>query len=54
VVRSRYTKRETIALGLDVFQASNLFGAVVNDLDPRGSGYASAYRYYNQNYAGTA
>jgi polysaccharide chain length determinant protein (PEP-CTERM system associated) len=54
VVRARYTKREAIALGLESFQASNLFGAVVNDVDPHGSGYASAYQYYNQNYAGTA
>ncbi len=54
VVRARYTRREAVALGLEVFQASNLFGAVVNDVDPHGSGYASAYTYYNQNYAGTA
>ena len=54
VVRSRYTKREAIKLGLEVFQAPNLFGAVVNDVDPHASGYAAAYRYYNQNYAGTA
>jgi capsular exopolysaccharide synthesis family protein len=54
VVRARYTRREAIALGLEVFQAPNLFGAVINDVDPHGSGYASAYQYYNEHYAGTA
>jgi capsular exopolysaccharide synthesis family protein len=54
VVRARYTRREAIALGLESFQAANLFGAVINDVDPHGSGYASAYQYYNQHYAGTA
>jgi succinoglycan biosynthesis transport protein ExoP len=54
VVRARYTKREALSLGLETFQAANLFGAVVNDVDPHGSGYSSAYQYYNQNYAGTA
>jgi polysaccharide biosynthesis transport protein len=54
VVRARYTRREAVALGLESFQASNLFGAVINDVDPHGSGYASAYTYYNQHYAGMA
>jgi succinoglycan biosynthesis transport protein ExoP len=54
VIRARYTRREAVALGLESFTASNLFGAVVNDVDPHGSGYASAYQYYNQNYAGMA
>src|SRR5579871_2837678 len=54
VVRARYTRRDVLSLGLENFQAANLFGAVVNDVDPRTSGYASAYQYYNQHYAGTA
>jgi polysaccharide chain length determinant protein (PEP-CTERM system associated) len=54
VVRARYTRREAIALGLENFQASNLLGAVINDVDLNASGYASAHQYYNQNYAGTA
>jgi capsular exopolysaccharide synthesis family protein len=54
VIRARYTRRDTIGLGLEVFQAPNLFGAVINDVDPHGSGYASAYQYYNEHYAGTA
>jgi Mrp family chromosome partitioning ATPase len=54
VVRARHTRREAIALGLENFQAPNLLGAVINDVDLDASGYASAYQYYNQNYAGTA
>ena len=54
VVRARYTRREAIALGLENFQASNLLGAMINDVDLNASGYASAHQYYNQNYVGTA
>lgn len=54
VVRARYTRREAIALGLENFQAPNLLGAVINDVDLNASGYASAHQYYSQNYAGTA
>lgn len=54
VVRAHYTRRDVITLGLESFQAPNLFGAVINDLDPQGSGYASAYQYYNEHYAGMA
>jgi capsular exopolysaccharide synthesis family protein len=54
VVRARYTRREAIALGLENFQATNLLGAVINDVDLNASGYASAHQYYNQTYAGTA
>jgi capsular exopolysaccharide synthesis family protein len=50
VVRARYTRREVLERGLESFQATNLLGAVVNDVDYRRTRYAYAYQYQNEQY----
>ncbi len=50
VVRARYTKRELFQRAMESFQAPNIIGAVVNDIDYERSRYAYAYKYYSKNY----
>ncbi len=50
VVRARYTRREIFQRAIESFQANNLMGAVLNDVDYERSRYAYAYRYYSKNY----
>ena len=50
VVRARYTRREVLERGLESFQATNLLGAVVNDVDYRRTRYAYAYQYQSKQY----
>ena len=50
VVRARYTRRGVLERGLESFQATNLLGAVVNDVDYRRTRYAYAYQYQSEQY----
>ena len=46
VVRARQTPRELFQHALEGFEAANLLGAVLNDIDYQRSRYAYAYEYY--------
>lgn len=48
VVRARQTPRELFQHALEGFDAANLLGAVLNDVDYRRSRYAYAYEYYKK------
>src|SRR5262249_32941433 len=48
VVRARQTPRELFQQAIGGFDAANLFGAVLNDVDYQRSRYAYAYTYYNR------
>jgi len=48
VVRARQTPRELFRHALEGFEASNLLGAVLNDVDYQRSRYAYAYEYYKK------
>lgn len=48
VVRARQTPRELFQNALEGFDAANLLGAVVNDVDYQRSRYAYAYEYYKK------
>ena len=50
VVRARYTGREVLERGLESFQATNLLGAVVNDVDYHSTRYAYAYQYQSKQF----
>lgn len=54
VVRARHTPREVVERAMELFDFSNTLGVVVNDVDFRGKKYASAYTYYEKEYARTA
>ncbi|HEY2381689.1 MAG TPA: polysaccharide biosynthesis tyrosine autokinase [Terriglobia bacterium] len=48
VVRARQTPRELFQHALEGFDAANLLGAVLNDVDYQRSRYAYAYEYYKK------
>ena len=48
VVRARQTPRELFQHALEGFDANNLLGAVLNDVDYQRSRYAYAYEYYKK------
>src|SRR5262249_33957861 len=48
VVRARQTPRELFHSALEGFDAANLLGAVINDVDYQRSRYAYAYEYYKK------
>lgn len=48
VVRARQTPRELFQNALEGFDAANLLGAVINDVDYQRSRYAYAYEYYKK------
>jgi capsular exopolysaccharide synthesis family protein len=48
VVRARSTPRELFQHAVESFDATNLLGAVVNDVDYQRSRYAYAYEYYKK------
>lgn len=48
VVRARQTPRELFQHALEGFDATNLLGAVLNDVDYQRSRYAYAYEYYKK------
>ncbi len=48
VVRARSTPRELFQHAVESFDAANLLGAVVNDVDYQRSRYAYAYEYYKK------
>jgi Mrp family chromosome partitioning ATPase len=48
VVRSRKTPRELFQHAVESFEATNLLGAVLNDVDYARSRYAYAYYYYQE------
>jgi polysaccharide biosynthesis transport protein len=48
VVRARQTPRELFQHALEGFDAANLLGAVLNDVDYQRSRYAYAYQYYKK------
>ncbi len=48
VVRARSTPRELFQHAVESFEAANLLGAVVNDVDYQRSRYAYAYEYYKK------
>jgi polysaccharide biosynthesis transport protein len=50
VVRARKTPRELFQHAVESFDAGNLIGAVLNDVDYQHSRYAYAYQYYKENY----
>ena len=50
VVRSRRTPRELFQHAVESFDAANLVGAVLNDVEYQRSSYGYAYRYYRENY----
>ncbi len=50
VVRARRTPRELFQRALESFDAANMLGVVLNDLDYQHSRYAYAYEYYKKNY----
>jgi receptor protein-tyrosine kinase/non-specific protein-tyrosine kinase len=50
VVRARKTPRELFQHAVESYDASNLIGAVLNDVDYHRSRYAYAYEYYKENY----
>lgn len=51
VVRARHTPREVVERAMELFDFSTTLGVVVNDVDFRGKKYASAYHYYEKQYA---
>ena len=51
VVRSRETPREVFQHAVEGFDAANLLGAVLNDVDYQRSRYAYAYEYYTKSAA---
>jgi Mrp family chromosome partitioning ATPase len=48
VVRARQTPRELFQHALEGFEAANVIGAVLNDVDYQRSRYAYAYEYYKK------
>jgi Mrp family chromosome partitioning ATPase len=48
VVRARQTPRELFQHAVEGFDAANLMGAVLNDVDYQRSRYAYAYEYYKK------
>ncbi len=48
VVRARQTPRELFQHAIENFEAGNLLGAVLNDVDYQRSRYAYAYEYYKK------
>jgi receptor protein-tyrosine kinase len=48
VVRARQTPRELFRHAVESFDASNMLGAVLNDVDYQRSRYAYAYEYYKK------
>jgi polysaccharide chain length determinant protein (PEP-CTERM system associated) len=48
VVRARQTPRELFQHAIEGFEAANLLGAVLNDVDYQRSRYAYAYEYYKK------
>jgi len=48
VIRARQTPRELFQHALDSFDASNVLGAVLNDVDYQRTRYAYAYDYYKK------
>jgi capsular exopolysaccharide synthesis family protein len=48
VVRARQTPRELFQHAIEDFEAENLLGAVLNDVDYQRSRYAYAYEYYKK------
>jgi polysaccharide chain length determinant protein (PEP-CTERM system associated) len=48
VVRARQTPRELFQHAIESFDAANLLGAVLNDVDYQRSRYAYAYEYYKK------
>jgi capsular exopolysaccharide synthesis family protein len=50
VVRSRRTARELFQHAVESFDAANVVGAVLNDVEYQRSRYAYAYEYYRENY----
>jgi polysaccharide chain length determinant protein (PEP-CTERM system associated) len=48
IVRARQTPRELFQHALEGFEAANLLGAVLNDVDYQRSRYAYAYEYYKK------
>jgi capsular exopolysaccharide synthesis family protein len=48
VVRARKTPRELFQHAVETFEATNILGAVLNDVDYQGSRYAYAYEYYKE------
>ena len=48
VVRARLTPRELFQHAVESFDASNVLGAVLNDIDYQRSRYAYAYEYYKK------
>jgi Mrp family chromosome partitioning ATPase len=51
VVRARVTARELFQHAVDSFDATNLLGAVLNDVDYQRTRYAYAYEYYKKSAA---
>ena len=49
-VRARYTRQELFQRAVESFQATNILGVVLNDIDYRRSRYAYAYEYYSKHY----
>ncbi len=52
VVRARQTRRELFQLAVESFDAANILGIVLNDVEYGDTPYASAYRYYQRQYMG--
>ena len=50
VVRARRTPRDLFQHAVESFDAANLAGAVLNDVEYQRSSYGYAYRYYRENY----
>jgi polysaccharide chain length determinant protein (PEP-CTERM system associated) len=50
VVRARQTRRELFQRALESFEASNVLGVVLNDMDYRHTHYTYAYEYYKKHY----
>ena len=48
VIRARQTPRELFQHAIEGFEAANLLGAVLNDVDYQRSRYAYAYEYYKK------
>jgi hypothetical protein len=47
-VRARATARELFQHAVESFDAANLLGAVLNDVDYQRTRYAYAYEYYKK------
>jgi succinoglycan biosynthesis transport protein ExoP len=50
IARARRTPRELFKLAFESLDSTNVIGVVLNDVDLKHSRYASAYRYYQDNY----